>query len=105
MSADSTMKIKVQGVEYDLDMDKLTLGELEEIEDATGRSLSDMDQGSVKTMNALAWIAKRRKAPMTTLDDIRQLTAGDIEVVEDEDPTQAVEVDGASTVESSGNPS
>jgi hypothetical protein len=53
----------------------------------------------------LAWLARRRKEPLVTLDDMRALPMAAIEVVEDEDPTEAVEDGAGSTDDTIGNQS
>lgn len=93
---DSVIRLKISGVEYDLDMSELTFGELELIEKESGKSLSDLDTSSATTMLVLAWLAKRRREPLTTLDEMRMLPLSAIEAVED--PTPAVDADGAESV-------
>lgn len=98
------VKLKIDGTEYELDVESLTFGEVEAIEDATGKPFSDMDFDSAKAVMALALVAMRRKNPLTTLDDIRALPLSAIEPV-DVDPTNAgvtgEVVDGDSGVQSS----
>jgi len=62
-----------------LDVNDLTLGELEELEEATGVKLADLGNGSVKSTIALIWISERRRHPEFTLDDARQLKVTELE--------------------------
>jgi hypothetical protein len=56
---------------------KLTLGEVEFIEDTTGQALGEIfKEGAfptAKTIAVVALVVKRRTAPETTLDDMRAL--------------------------------
>ncbi len=73
--------------------DKLTLGELEELESIVGPdALERMMAGKIggKAMVALAWIALRKDHPDVTLDEVRKLKLSVITPSEDEaNPTDA----------------
>ena len=86
---DQQVKFLIDGTEYTLDVDSLTFGEVEVIEDATGKGFGDLDFDSAKALMALALVAMRRKNPLATLDDIRALPLSAIQPVEEESPTQA----------------
>lgn len=54
----------------DFSMDKLTLGEIAQIEEITGQSISVMSDEAApkgKFLAAIAWLAKRREDPSFTL--------------------------------------
>ena len=88
---DDVTRIKIDGVQYEIDGNDLTWGEVELLEKETGKPISQLDFESATTMLVLAWLAKRRKDPMCTLDDLRALPMNAIEAVEDANPTSAVE--------------
>jgi hypothetical protein len=59
-----------------IDANSITLGELEQIEDITGRNVvSELGRGqpSAKTMTALVYIFKRRLDPDFTIDDAKNM--------------------------------
>lgn len=71
-------------------LDRMTMGELEELEEFIGRpidTLDDPNASKVKATIGLAWLIRRREAPETTVDDIRALTSAEIAEVLDVDPT------------------
>lgn len=67
-----------------LSLNDLTMAEVEELENITGISLSEMADDSkpkAKFMTGLAWIAKRREAPEFTWGDARELTMSEVSVI------------------------
>ena len=58
-----------------IDPNDLTFGELEELEDLTGVTLTDLSKEGVKAkvITVLTWFALRKKEPETTLDDVRAM--------------------------------
>ena len=101
----TTTKIRIQGVEYEIDPSDLTWGEMETLEQETGKPIGKMDTESATTLLVLAWLARRRKEPLVTLDDMRALPMDAIEVVDEPDPTPAAEGGEASTVDTTGSQS
>ena len=95
--SDSGITIKIDGEEFQIDLQDLTWGEAEEVEALIGGSIAENIE-SVKGVLALAFLAKRRKYPLCSLEELRALPMGAIEIVEGSalPPTQ----DGA--VEDSG---
>jgi len=72
-----------------IDVNTLTWGELEQIEDLTGRNVTGelgRGQPSAKTMTALIWVVKRRTDPNFTMDDARALTVTGVNVKAPTDP-------------------
>lgn len=67
-----------------LDVDKLTMGDLEDFEDKTGRSMLSLageDFGSLpsRTLTALIWITGRADDPDFTWDDARKVRLADLD--------------------------
>ena len=91
MPSDSVMRIKVQGEVHDLDFDQMLWGDLSDLEGLLGCSLEDANLATAKGVLALAYIAVRRSKPAITMDSLRALPIGEIELVEDDavDPTRA----------------
>jgi hypothetical protein len=59
--------------EQEFDLDDLELGELEELEEYTGKSLDEVNWSSAKVMVFVAFLVRRREVPGFTLDDARQI--------------------------------
>lgn len=72
------------------DVESLTLGEIADLEDVTGRSIGDIDwrRPSGKVVLGMAWILQRRENQCFTLDDARRLKWTEIEVEAKVDPPQ-----------------
>jgi len=64
-----------------LDVDSLTLGELEEFEELTGLTLDSLVAGRLpaKAITTLVFLTTRRANPEFTLDDARQLPLSALE--------------------------
>lgn len=77
------------------DFDELTVGDIEDFEDACGIPIFEVKQGSVptKALAPLIWISERRNNPAFTLDDARKVRVSDLEY--GDPPAEAG--DGAST--------
>jgi hypothetical protein len=60
-----------QDLNFALDFESLTIGELEQIEDITGLAFSNIDweHPSTKVMKAMAYIAGKRSDPTFTIED------------------------------------
>ena len=73
-----------------MNVEDLTLGEVEEIENYAGlplASLADSDKPSGALMVAIAWVAKRKEDPNFTLHQAKQLTSKELnEILGEEDP-------------------
>lgn len=81
------MKIKVEGVEYDLS--RLTVVEAEAIEKVTGEKMEDaLGSGRASSLRALVWVAMKRQNPELRYSDV-DFALEDVEMVED--PTPAPE--------------
>lgn len=90
MSQDSVARFKIEGVEYDIDINDLTIGEVEMIEKQTEKPLGQIDFESITAVAVLGWIARRRKEPMFTIEDMRMIPMSQIEAVDDPDPLEEV---------------
>ena len=58
-----------------LNVDDLTLGELEDIEEKTGVNVATLKQGAApptKVLTALVWVMKRREDPSFTYEMARE---------------------------------
>lgn len=90
MSNDSLITIRIDQEQFQIDMQDLTWGEAEVAEEIIGGSLADhLDR--VKGVLAIAYLAKRRKNPLVSLDELRALPMTEIEILEGDDslpPTQ-----------------
>jgi hypothetical protein len=71
-----------------IDLDTLTLGELDFFEEQSGLSVEDLAAGksSAKSAMALICIQERRTNPAYTMDDARKIPVSELEV-EVADPT------------------
>lgn len=66
-------------LQISIDINDMTLGELEEIEETTGLAISALGNGTAKAMTALIWISERRNNPEFTLDDARKVRISEVE--------------------------
>lgn len=64
-----------------LDLDSLTLNEVEQIEELTGKdiqALVSMDVISAKVAKVLVWVVRRREQPGITLDECGGMSLGEL---------------------------
>jgi hypothetical protein len=80
--------IEVDGEALTLDMETLTLGEAEELENLFGRPVGEEDLETARGTLYLTYLAMRRKNPKTTLDDIRKIEVRRLSFPEAEKETQ-----------------
>jgi len=62
-------------------MDKLTLGEIAQLEELTGQSITAMSDESApkgKFLAAIAWLAKKREDPTFTLAQAEAMTLEEV---------------------------
>lgn len=82
-----------------LDVEALTIGDLEDFQDVTGKSLGDVlgegHGGDMKVLKAIVWIAKRQQDPTTTLDDVRSIRFADLSLSGDTEDVQEAEAEAA----------
>lgn len=65
-----------------MDINTLTFGDIEDIENYAGMSFSDIGEdkpGVSKLRTALVWVLKRKENPTFTIDDAKMLTADQLE--------------------------
>lgn len=73
-----------EAIQLTLDVNRFTLAELEDLEEATGMSFMALGetlqsgQYPIKLLRALVWILRRRTDPSFSLEDARSLSLGDI---------------------------
>lgn len=87
-SNESVVQFQIDGKTYDLDVESLTFGEVEILEDETGKPFGDLDFDSAKALMVLAYLARRRKEPLFSLEEMRALPITAVQPVE-ESPTSA----------------
>lgn len=65
-----------------LDINDLTLGEIEEFEELTGTTVGSIKEGSftAKQMRAAVWLALRKDNPEMTFDDTKDLTLRELNI-------------------------
>lgn len=65
-----------------IDVDSLTIGDLEDFEEAAGVSFMQAAESgsmSAKAMKALVWITQRKQDPSFSLDDARNVEVSKVE--------------------------
>jgi len=78
-----------EGPSVVIDANTLTLGELEQIEDLTGRNVTaelGRGQPSARTLTALVYVFKRRSDPAFTMEQARELNISSFRVDAAQDP-------------------
>ena len=87
---DTITRFKIDGDAYELDLEQLEFGEIVEIERFLDKPWAEVVEGrwqsSVSVTVILAYLAKKKAEPLTTLDSV--LASKQIEVVGNR-PTQA----------------
>lgn len=96
------VKIRIDQDVFDLDFDSLTLGELELIEREFDQSITGVDLASARGILVIAWIAKRRANPLSTLDELRALPSTAVELVEEDETVPLDDAEEVVTDERSG---
>lgn len=100
----TTHALDFDGEVIEIEIGSLTLGEVSEMEmqfqAPMGRIEQMAEEGYMSVITFLAFLAKRRKQPSATLDDIGKVRLASIKEAEVERPTEASE-----TPEGSGTPS
>lgn len=65
-----------------MDIDSITLGDIEEIENYAGLPFGDIGEnkpGVAKLRTALVWVLKRKDTPGFTIEDARALSPSELE--------------------------
>lgn len=79
--------------EFTFDLDKVTVGDIVDIEETVGMpwdDIVDMDVPPTKVVLAMLWVVRRRADPTFTLDDARQLPLSEVQSLSvGSDPTGA----------------
>jgi len=73
-----------------INLDDLTLGEMDEFEELSGIKLSDIDGGSIpaKALIALVFISKKRTDPKYTIKKARAVKVTDLQLGADPTPAK-----------------
>jgi len=72
-----------------MDIDSLTLGDIEDIENYAGLSFSDIGEdkpGVSKLRTALVWVLKRKTDASFTIEDARKITPDELSKIFEETP-------------------
>jgi hypothetical protein len=72
-----------------MDIDTLTLGDIEDIENYAGLSFSDIGEdkpGVSKLRTALVWVLKRKTDSSFTIEDARKITPDELSKIFEETP-------------------
>lgn len=77
-------------VELKIDVEEMTLAEMEFFEEQSGVSIQDLASGNVpvRALLALITIQERRRDPKYTMDDARKLKFRDVDLTDAVDPTE-----------------
>jgi len=74
-------------IDFEAAISDLTLGELAEWEDATGKTIAQMRDMTSRDLAAIIWLVRRREQPSLTLDDVlRTVRLGDLAVPDEPGP-------------------
>jgi len=81
-------RFELNGEVLEVNMKSLTFGEIEWLEMYFDRGLDEIPFGSGRGMLSLAFIAKKRQDPGTTLDDLREIEISSLKEAPKERPTK-----------------
>lgn len=75
----------------DINLDDLTIGDLEEIEDVVGETSDSIFKGtpSAKALKAIVYVICRRENPEFTLEDAAKVKVSDLSGGKVADPTES----------------
>ena len=79
----STIRLKIDGEEYEIDPQDLDLGEMELVEEESGQLFDDVNWASAKGILLLTYIALHRRDNSVTLDDCRKIKVRQFEQATD----------------------
>jgi hypothetical protein len=74
-----------------MDIDTLTLGDIEDIENYAGLSFSEIGEdkpGVSKLRTALVWVLKRKDNPAFTIEDARNITPDELTSIFEDNPAK-----------------
>jgi hypothetical protein len=87
----------------DYTLDDLSLGEIEDFEEAMGAPMGDVDLSAAKAIIYLAYLVKRREDPTYTLDDARTIRLVDIIKPDDEGDAPLDVTDGTGATDAAAD--
>lgn len=74
--------------EWELSSEDLSVGEVCDLEDATGKSFMEvadgLRRGSMSSMMGLLWVVRRRDEPGLAFEDLRAVRVSDLRVAGDD---------------------
>ena len=85
---DSVSRFIIDGKPYEIDVEHLTWGEIEEIEVYFDGNFDDLELATARGTMILAYLAMKRSDKSVTLDFIRDLELSQISADESERPTE-----------------
>jgi hypothetical protein len=74
-----------------MDIDSITLGDIEDVENYAGLPFGDIGEnkpGVAKLRTALVWVLKRKENPAFTIEDARALSPNELEQLFADDPVK-----------------
>lgn len=76
-----------------IDVETMTLGEVEDFEELSGLSIMDLAEGkrTAKALSVLVYLQERRTNPEYTIEDARKLRIAAIDIGPAPDPTPAAD--------------
>lgn len=86
------MKFSVDGTKYEFDEEKMSFGEGRELEQKTGYPIGELprhtqgDAMEMTVVQAFIWVAMRRENPDLKFSDLDDMSLGDVEFHNDEEP-------------------
>ena len=87
----NALKFKADGESYEFDMERIMFSEARAIESSTGLTMTDLgdaaQRGSMEAIQAIVWIAVRRKTPATKFSDLDNWAIADVEFIQDDEPS------------------
>lgn len=85
---DTVSRFELDGEVLEIDVAALTFGEMEFAETYFDLPFDDIDWNSARGLLVIAYLAKRRKSPETTLDDLRDIKLSDVKKAPATRPTK-----------------
>lgn len=89
---DTVSRFRVDGKDYEVDMAKLSFGEIAEVEEHFDKDFDSLHKA--QDVIASLYLAMKRAKPRTTWEDVEALTSDSFEQVEADRPTSAPATSG-----------
>lgn len=91
---DTVSRFELDDEVLEIDVADLTFGEMEEVEGYFDRGMGEIDWDSGRALLLVAYLAKKRKHPQTTLDDLRDLKISSLQKAKPKRPTKTPAASG-----------